>query len=144
MEINYALDHISDAAKAFWDIASDYHVIVLNGNLGAGKTTFVRALCHYLGVKELVSSPTFSIINEYTFIGRNGRLITIYHSDWYRLGSEEEAIEAGIEDMLRQKEDYCIVEWPERAPGLLPGRLLTVDFHYVDEQTRMLALRPEE
>lgn len=87
--------------------------------MGAGKTTFITALCHYLAVEDAVSSPTFSLINEYTF-QQNGNAKKIYHMDWYRLKDEDEAIDAGVEDTLLCKDSYSIVEWPEKAQELLP------------------------
>ncbi len=142
MKITYALAGINEAVKEFWAIARDFPVIALNGNLGAGKTTFMHALGAHLGIRETVSSPTFSIINEYTFPQTGGADVTVYHSDWYRLTGEEEAIQAGVEDMLQQDNAYCFVEWAERAPGLLPRRMLYVDFEYIDEDKRTLILRP--
>lgn len=142
MKITYSLADIKEATQEFWDIARDYHVITFNGDLGAGKTTFMRALADYLGVEDAVSSPTFSIINEYVFTTQDGRCMVIYHSDWYRLRDEEEVINTGIEDILSRKDAYCIIEWAERAPGLLPKRLLHVDFEIIDENARTLTLKP--
>jgi len=138
MEISFSLSDIDKAAMEFWQYAKDFHVITFNGGLGAGKTTFTRALCTYLGVEDIVSSPTFSLINEYRFKDEAGKEQVIYHSDWYRLQDEEEAIQAGIEDMLAQKKAWCIVEWAERAPGLLPEKVLHVDFSVADEDHRII------
>lgn len=140
MHIKYTLNNIDSAVKAFWQVAKPYKVITFNGGLGAGKTTFTRALCKYLGVEDTVSSPTFSLINQYHFKDQSGKDNIIYHSDWYRINDEEEAIQAGIEDMLQQ-EGWCIIEWAERFPALLPKHYLSVDFQ-VDEEanSRMLLL----
>jgi len=140
MQISYTLTNIKDAAARFWEEAKAYKVITFNGGLGAGKTTFTSALCALLGVEDSVSSPTFSLINEYHFRDEQGRDRIIYHSDWYRLHDEEEAIQAGIEDMLAQNEGWCIVEWAERAPGLLPAHYLQVDFTIGDDDGRVLNL----
>lgn len=140
MQITYSLTNIADAARGFWQYARDFKVITFNGGLGAGKTTFTRALCQYLGVKDVVSSPTFSLINEYVFEEEQGKNRLIYHSDWYRIADEEEAINAGIEDMLQHKDAYCIVEWAERAPGLLPEHYLEVNFVLEDDDIRTLVL----
>jgi tRNA threonylcarbamoyladenosine biosynthesis protein TsaE len=83
--------------------------------MGAGKTTFITALCHALGVTNAVSSPTFSIINEY----RSADGERIYHMDLYRLKDETEAMNAGVEDAIYSG-DLCLVEWPEKAPGIFP------------------------
>ena len=82
--------------------------------MGAGKTTFIHALCDVKGVTDTVGSPTFSIINEYRYPG--GR---IFHIDLYRLKDEEEAVRTGVEDVLYSG-DLCLVEWPDRAPGIFP------------------------
>lgn len=138
MQISYTLADIQKAAEQFWQLAKNYKVITFNGGLGAGKTTFTSALCTYLKVTDTVSSPTFSIINEYHFTDEDGKEHIIYHSDWYRLHDEEEAIQAGIEDMLGQKEGWCIVEWAERAKGLLPDHHLEVNFTVEDDDKRTL------
>lgn len=140
MQISYTLANIQTAAHRFWQYAHPYRVIIFNGGLGAGKTTFTSALCACLGVTDPVSSPTFSLINEYHFMDETGKGKIVYHSDWYRLRDEEEAIQAGIEDMLAQKDGWCIVEWAERAPGLLPQHYLEVDFRVDDDDTRTLVL----
>lgn len=138
MQITYRLDNIEQAVAQFWELAKDYNCFVFNGDLGAGKTTFTVALCKFLGVRDVPSSPTFSIINEYHYNNPSGATGIIYHSDWYRLKSEEEAIDAGIEDMLQQKNALCIVEWAERAPGLLNSPYVEVDFTILSEQERTL------
>lgn len=138
MEINFTLDTIQAAVQQFWQAAKDYRVITFTGGLGAGKTTFTRALCSFLGVEDVVSSPTFSIINEYHFKDEAGKDRIIFHSDWYRLADEEEAIQAGVEDMLAQTQAWCIVEWAERAPGLLPSKVLNVTFEVLDESHRVI------
>lgn len=141
MQISYSLSDIQAAVHQFWQYAHSYRVITFNGGLGAGKTTFTSALCAYLEVTDAVSSPTFSIINEYHFTDKQGMEKLIYHSDWYRLHDEEDAIQAGIEDMLAQQNGWCIIEWAERAPGLLPGTYLEVDFIVGDDHVRTLNLK---
>lgn len=106
--------------------------------MGAGKTTFISALCKHLGAKDALSSPTFAIVNEYAS-SNNG---TLYHMDWYRLKSEGEAIDAGIEDLLSSG-CYCFVEWPENAPDLLGPDTLHLYLEVLDAQTRRLYI-PEE
>lgn len=137
MQITYTLSEIAAAAGEFWKEAKNHTVITFTGDLGAGKTTFIAQLCKELGVRQVPSSPTFALINEYTF-SDNGRLKKIYHTDWYRLRNEEEAIQAGIEDMLLQEDAYCLVEWPERAPELIPKDALHVYIEIIDPETRAL------
>lgn len=106
--------------KRLWPEWSQKKVWALHGDLGAGKTTFTSALCQFLGTQETADSPTFSLINQYTFKDDKGQDQTIYHSDWYRLTDEEEARMAGIEEMLEDDFFLCLIEWSEHAPKLLP------------------------
>lgn len=139
MQISYTLDNIQDAVQQFWQYAHSYRIMAFSGTLGAGKTTFTSALCHYLEVQDTVSSPTFSLINQYTFI-QDGQEKTIYHSDWYRLHDADDAINAGIEDMLQAGGAYCIVEWPERAPELLPPGTLHAQFELLSPEERCITI----
>ena len=94
--------------------------------MGAGKTTFIHALCDFLGVEDAVSSPTFALINEYYFSAKAGKEQKIYHMDWYRLRSTEEAINAGVEDQVNDTSAYTFIEWPEKAKELLPKKHLWI------------------
>ena len=116
MDVSFSLNKINEAAGKFLKAVAGKNIIALYGEMGAGKTTFVHAVCNMLGVKNSVSSPTFSIINEY--ISAEGK--TIYHIDLYRLKNEQEAINAGVEDCLNSG-NICLVEWPEIAPALFPN-----------------------
>lgn len=100
--------------------------------MGAGKTTFIHGLCEAKGVTDTVGSPTFSIINEYRYPG--GR---IFHIDLYRLKDEEEAIRAGVEDVLYSG-DICLVEWPERAPEIFPPDTVQIRLEVLDPDTRKI------
>jgi tRNA threonylcarbamoyladenosine biosynthesis protein TsaE len=115
MDVSFSLDNINEAAKTFLAVIEQKKVIALHGQMGAGKTTFVHAICDVLKVYDAVSSPTFSIINEYTSRERG----IIYHLDLYRLKDEQEAINAGVEDCLYSGK-LCLVEWPEITPALFP------------------------
>ena len=108
--------------------------LALHGEMGAGKTTFTQALCTALGVVDVVSSPTYSIINQY----KTNHEQIIYHMDLYRLKDEEEAVNAGVEDCLYSG-NICIVEWPEILPQLLPENTLHITIAYVDSNTRKLS-----
>lgn len=116
----YTLNDVSIAAQQLWHWANGVQILTFSGSLGAGKTTFIHALCDTLGVEDAVSSPTFALINEYRFADNGGEHI-IYHMDWYRLRSTDEAVDAGMEDALRHPTAICLVEWPEKAPELLTG-----------------------
>ncbi|OJV54854.1 MAG: tRNA (adenosine(37)-N6)-threonylcarbamoyltransferase complex ATPase subunit type 1 TsaE [Bacteroidetes bacterium 43-16] len=131
-ETDFELTDIAATAKAFLSIAKAYDTWALSGQLGAGKTTFTAALLKELGSKDSVSSPTFSIINQYIAAEQ-----TIYHSDWYRIGDEEEAIASGLEDMLQQA-GIKIIEWWEKAPGLLAPGTLYCYLTTLDESRRSL------
>ena len=115
MDVLFTLLQIKNAAATFLKEVENYSVVALHGEMGAGKTTFVHAVCDELGVEQTVSSPTFSIINEYTTPADK----TIYHLDLYRLKSVQEAIDAGVEDCFYSG-NLCLVEWPEIAPSLFP------------------------
>ncbi|MGG9961740.1 tRNA (adenosine(37)-N6)-threonylcarbamoyltransferase complex ATPase subunit type 1 TsaE [Ferruginibacter sp. SUN106] len=133
MEVIFKLEDIKNAAKTFLAGTGSNKVIAFHGEMGAGKTTFIHALCEAMGVKGTISSPTFSIINQYTAAPGN----TIYHMDLYRLRNENEAINAGVEDCLYSG-DTCLVEWPEKAPGIFPDNTLHVTITMLDTNTRKL------
>lgn len=135
MSLSFTLGQIKIAAEQVFDYGKDKKVWAIHGEMGAGKTTFIHALCEYLGVTSAIGSPTYSIINEY----KSGKAGEIYHMDWYRLKDEEEAIQAGVEDCLFSG-NLCLVEWPEKAAALLPDDCLHVAISVVDEQTRKISL----
>jgi len=132
MEWTFTLTGIDQMAKVFWETYPDKKIYAFQGKMGAGKTSFIRALCAAKNVEETVGSPTFSIINEYS--SPTG---TIYHLDLYRLKDEEEAIRAGVEDCLYSGE-ICLVEWADRAPGIFPKDALGVFLEMLDPNTRKL------
>lgn len=134
MQLSFTLDTIHDAARQLWAAVGDRKVLAFHGQMGAGKTTFVHALCDVKDVTSTVGSPTFSIINEYAYPG--GQL---FHIDLYRLKDEEEAIRAGVEDCLYSG-NICLVEWPERAEGIFPENTLQVHISVTDPATRLLQI----
>lgn len=140
MDAIYELPQIKAVAKALWKEGKGHKVWIFHADMGTGKTSFIHALCEVLEVKDTVSSPTFSIINEY----ESALAGTIYHMDWYRLKDEEEAIQAGVEDALLSG-NFCLVEWPEKAAGLLPEKPFEVFMEILDEKMRRIYTeRPEE
>ncbi len=137
MHWRYILSDIGEIALRFWRVTENKRVYAIHGEMGAGKTTFIHALCDARGVADRVSSPTFSLINEYEYEDENRVKKKIYHIDLYRLRNEEEARLAGIEDCL-DGGHICLVEWPEKAPNLFPSDTFHVNIEVIDEQTRSL------
>ena len=136
MDVLFTLPQIQSAAAAFLEAAKNTNVIALHGEMGAGKTTFVQAVCNELGITNTVSSPTFSIINEYTTAAGK----TIYHLDLYRLKSVQEAIDAGVEDCFYSG-NLCLVEWPEIAPSIFPDNTLHAYIEISGNNERKLVIR---
>jgi tRNA threonylcarbamoyladenosine biosynthesis protein TsaE len=135
MDVSFSLDNISGAAKQLLDAIGEKKVIALHGEMGAGKTTLVHAVCDFLGVEDAVGSPTFSIINEYS--SAKGR--TIRHLDLYRLKDAAEAAAAGVEDCLYSG-DLCFVEWPEIAPAIFPEDTVHCYLKIIGNKERMLQI----
>jgi len=133
MEITFDKNNIRQAAEQVWKFAKGIHVWAFYGEMGAGKTTFIKALCEVLEVEDSISSPTFSIINEY----QSSNAGTIYHMDLYRLKDELEAMQAGVEDCIYSG-SYCFIEWPEKAPGLLPGTYVELKLEITAEYERRI------
>lgn len=135
MELIFKLDDIAIAAQQFLSATAGQKVFALHGDMGAGKTTFIHALCEAMGVKDAITSPTFSIINEYKTSGGE----TVYHIDLYRIKDEAEAINAGIEDALFSG-NTCWVEWPEKAAGMFPDKTIHAFITVMDTNTRKLQI----
>jgi len=110
-----SLDTINDTAVEFIKQMGNNTVFAFHGEMGAGKTTFIKAVCEKLGVEDVINSPTFAIVNEY----RSGSGELIYHFDFYRIKNEEEAFDFGYEDYFFSG-SLCFIEWPERIGSLLP------------------------
>jgi len=136
MELTFSLNEIENSAKQFIAYLKDKKVVAFSGNLGAGKTTFIKELCNQLGVIENVTSPTFSIINQYTTVNNS----TIFHIDLYRVKDEEEAINAGVEESIYSG-DVCFIEWPEKLISLLPEDTVDVFMEPVNESKRKLVCK---
>jgi tRNA threonylcarbamoyladenosine biosynthesis protein TsaE len=134
----YDESEIKNVAAWVWQTIQPGKVVALYGDMGSGKTTLVHAICDYLKVEDTVSSPTFSIINEYAF-EEDGQQQTIYHMDLYRIKDEAEAIMAGVEDCLYSG-SYCFVEWPEQAPNLLPAETVKVFISVAGDQKRRIEI----
>lgn len=138
MEWQFSLRNINEVANAFWKEVGDKKVIAFHGLMGAGKTTFIHALCEAKKITDAVGSPTFSIINEYAY-DCDGTKRVLFHIDLYRLNDEEEAIRAGVEDCLYSGQT-CLVEWPEKAPGIFPDDTVHAFLDAVNTETRRLKI----
>lgn len=138
MLLRYRLSDIDATARQFWQDFPSQKVFGFHGGLGAGKTTFIHALCRAKGVTGSMGSPTFSIINEY--LSPTGK---IFHIDLYRLKDEEEALRAGVEEVLYSGA-LCLVEWPERAPGIFPPETLFLRIGATDVDIREIKSRGDE
>jgi tRNA threonylcarbamoyladenosine biosynthesis protein TsaE len=134
MDIEVTLNDIKPIAEKLWQQYKHYPIWAFYGEMGAGKTTIIHALCEVLQVKDVISSPTFAIIKEY----RSPVAGIIYHMDWYRLKDEEEAVQAGIEDCLLSG-NLCLIEWPDKAPSLLANNTLNIYIETVDISRRKLS-----
>ena len=135
MEITIkSLDTIHEAAKEFVKEMGEGKVFAIYGKMGAGKTTFIKALCEVLGVEDVITSPTFAIINEYT----DGKGDPIYHFDFYRIKKLEEVYDMGYEDYFYSG-NLCLLEWPELIEDILPENVIKVTIEEQPDGTRKLS-----
>ena len=136
-----SLDNIEAAAKEFVNLMGDDTVFAFYGDMGAGKTTFINALCRVLGVEEdTTNSPSFSIVNEYR---SDTTAELIYHFDLYRIENLEEAFDIGIEDYF-DSGALCLLEWAERIEDILPYDTVKVGIKINDDDTRQLLISRAE
>jgi len=116
-------------------LASDVPVWCFYGEMGAGKTTLIKAICDQLGVTDSMSSPTFSVVNEYETKNQE----TIYHFDFYRIKNEQEALDIGADEYF-YSDNYCFIEWPEKVGNLLPEHYVEISIKLVDANKREINL----
>ncbi|HOF98750.1 MAG TPA: tRNA (adenosine(37)-N6)-threonylcarbamoyltransferase complex ATPase subunit type 1 TsaE [Paludibacteraceae bacterium] len=131
----FDLNNIQQPARKFINLFDRYSVFAFYGSMGAGKTTFIKAVCEILGVKDTVNSPTFSIINEYE--AADGRVL--YHFDCYRINKLQEAIDLGAEDYFYSGK-ICFIEWPEKIEALLPDSTVKVNIQEVENGIREIEM----
>ncbi len=126
------VDELNNAAKKLIGFSETEKIFLFYGDMGTGKTTFIKSLCGVLGAHESVTSPTFSIVNEYS-----GDKNKIYHFDFYRLKNQNEALDLGYEEYFYSG-NYCFIEWPEKIDGLLPSHYIRIDIQVLDNNERQL------
>jgi tRNA threonylcarbamoyladenosine biosynthesis protein TsaE len=128
------IDHINEAARLFVDLIGEHRVFAFYGSMGAGKTTFIKAICEELGVNDVITSPTFAIVNEYSTPSN-----PIYHFDFYRIKKLEEVYDMGYEDYFYSGA-LCFIEWPELIEELLPADAVKVSIVEQEDGTRVVEL----
>jgi tRNA threonylcarbamoyladenosine biosynthesis protein TsaE len=139
MLFHISVDELEKFAGQFWKEVKEKKVFAFHGEMGAGKTTIISALCHYKGIKDVTGSPTFSIINEYSYF-ESGETKKIFHIDLYRLKDEEEVMQAGVEDCVYSG-SVCMIEWPEKAPGLFDDETVHVFIEPVSAMERKVEVK---
>lgn len=133
-----SIDDLDGVVEALLKYAGDCKTLLFYGEIGAGKTTLIQRFCKHFGVAEKVTSPTFSLINEYTFKSPKDQSEQfIYHLDLYRLKTTNEAVEIGIEDYLYDN-NYCLIEWPELIEALLPEQIVKIKIQLLDNSNRKI------
>jgi tRNA threonylcarbamoyladenosine biosynthesis protein TsaE len=131
-----ATDALDDAARKLIDIYSGSRIFAIYGEMGAGKTTLIKAICRALEVDDVTSSPSFGIIHEY----RTRPGDSIYHFDFYRIENIEEVFDIGYEEYLFSG-DYCFLEWPELVENILPDETVRLSLRVKDDGVRVLEER---
>ncbi len=137
MDFIYTLDQTDEIAAQLVQQYASKPVWVFQAPMGAGKTTLIAAIGKAMGIQEAMSSPTFSIMNEYKVQGK-----LIYHMDWYRLENEADARQAGVEAALEEA-DFSLVEWPEKAPNLVPDNAVVMHIEILDPNRRRIYINYE-
>lgn len=138
MQLSVSLDQLDQFAQQFWNWAGPTKVFLFYGEMGAGKTTLIEALCLAKGVQKRMGSPTFSIINQYDYT-ENGEEKWIFHMDLYRLKDEEEIIQAGVEDSIYSG-SICMIEWPQKAEGLYDASAAKIFIEPLTETQRSIKM----
>ncbi len=133
IEVN-GIEGLASVSRQILSFAGEEKIFLFYGEMGAGKTTLINSLCAVLGTEDKTSSPTFSIVNEYSL--KNG---SIFHFDFYRLRNQNEAFDFGYEDYFYSG-NYCFIEWPEKIPDLWPDSFVKVEISVLDEEKRVIKL----
>ncbi len=136
MDVTFSFDELPQAAGSFLKAMGDDRIFAFEGGMGAGKTTFIAEVCRQLGAADDSGSPTFSIVNEY--VAADGS--PVYHFDFYRLESPQEALDMGAEDYFYSG-SLCLIEWPDRIGDLLPEEAVTVSITELPDGRRNIKMR---
>jgi tRNA threonylcarbamoyladenosine biosynthesis protein TsaE len=136
MKFHYTLDELEQAAIWFKTAIADKKIICFNAEMGAGKTTFIKAFCQHLGVKDSMNSPSFGIVNEYL----TAESKKVFHFDLYRIKHLEELISIGFEEYL-QSGNYCLIEWPQIAEEILQEESMVIVYIHGTGTSRTLELK---
>jgi tRNA threonylcarbamoyladenosine biosynthesis protein TsaE len=136
--LEFDLDSIDNAAAEVLKLLPGARIFAIHGEMGAGKTTFIKALCRILGAGEFITSPTFAIVNEY--LDEKGK--KYFHFDFYRLEKIEEALDLGYEDYFFS-DSMCFIEWPEIIESLLPEETVRLVLNVLDNGNRQLWISEE-
>ncbi len=134
MNKNYSLEQLHEIAEEVIQL-SKHKILLFNGEMGVGKTTLIKEICRVLGVEDTISSPTFSLVNEYVTSNEE----TVYHFDFYRINDEEEALDMGIEDYFYSN-NWCLIEWPNNIKNLLPLNSVTINITLNADNLRNIQL----
>ena len=135
MQQKYTLKELPEIAQKIIKKAKS-KVLLFNGEMGSGKTTLIKEITKQLGVVDIASSPTFSLVNEY----QTNKGETIYHFDFYRINSEEEAYDIGIEDYFYSNA-WCFIEWGEKVQNLLPLEIVNINIQVLNENQRTIDIK---
>ncbi len=133
--INYELQSIQEAAAWLIEHLRNEKIWCFSGEMGAGKTTLIAAVCKQMGISDAVSSPTYGLVNEYRFGSSK-----VFHFDFYRIENEEEAIEMGVEEYFYSG-DICLIEWPQKVTSLLPNKFVQIDLRIFEDNSRQLSFK---
>ncbi|MCE5346828.1 MAG: tRNA (adenosine(37)-N6)-threonylcarbamoyltransferase complex ATPase subunit type 1 TsaE [Bacteroidales bacterium] len=127
--------HLHSAARKILEYCGNNKIIAFYGSMGAGKTTIIKAVCEVLGALDIVSSPTFTLVNEY----RTSEGNSLYHIDFYRIKKQEEVFDFGIEEYLSGN-SYCFLEWPELVEEILPPGTVCIRITVDEKEQRILSI----
>jgi len=130
-----SLSKIDEVAEKFINITQEHKLFAFYGAMGSGKTTFIKAICKKMGVKEIVSSPTFTLVNEYT----TNQKKLIYHFDFFRINTEEEVYDYGYEEYFFSN-NICFMEWPEKIEHILPQETIKIEIKELENGKRLILI----